>query len=166
MAFAAGPYELVVTFADNSGDEVTRTYTYSEDAADYDTIITGLPATIATIAATSDDLIVGYTVKTNFNNDTIVLPASGVQNENQAILTVPLLGKPRDSGTLTIPAAKPTVFVNTSGPGANVVNTAASIVTNFVGLFVDGGLFTLSDGDFAIIAGMKGKRRHTKNNNG
>lgn len=165
MAFDAAGFKLVVTFADNSGSKVDRTYNYVPDMV-YADILTGIAATIATIAATTDDLITGYTIQTVFNNDTIVLPAAGVQSENQAIITTPLLGKPRDSGTLTIPAAKIGVFVNTSGPGANVVNTAASIVTNFVGLFVDGGIFTLSDGDLAIIAGMKGKRRHTKNNNG
>jgi len=165
MAFVASNFQLVVSFVDNGGKTVDRTYNFV-DGTVYADIITDIATTVATIAATSDCLISGYVVKSVFNNDTITLPAAGVQNENQAIITTPLLGKPRDSGTLTVPGAKIGMFVGSTGPAANVVNMAAGIVTSFIGLFVSGGIFTLSDGDNAILSGAFGKRRHTKNNNG
>lgn len=165
MAFDALNYELEVAFQDNGGEIVTRRYGVVAGTT-YADLITALPATIATIAATTDDLVYSYAVRTVFVNDTPTLPASGIQNENQAILTFKLLGKPLNSGTLTIPAAKPSLFVGTSGENANVVNMSASAVSNFAGLFVDGGLLTISDGDNIVLAGGKGKRRHTKNNNG
>lgn len=163
MAFVDQPFELVVSFADNSGEVVTRNYRLQD--TDYADILTGLSSWIPTIAATTDDVIVSYFVKSIFVNDAIVLPAAGVQSENQAIISGKIEGQPLESFTVTIPAPKIGVFTATSGKGANIVNQAASIVTSFMGLFASGGAFYVSDGEFPA-AGWSGKRRHTKNNNG
>ena len=166
MAIEAAGYELVVEFADNGNEKVTRTYGVVADTT-YADLLTAVPASIIpAIIAVTDDAVIGWFIKTLYADPAYSIPASGVQNENQAIITVRLDGLPTESGTLTIPAAKPTVFVATSGRNANVVNTAASIVTNFIGLFVSGGLLTLSDGELALATGAFGKRRHTKNTNG
>lgn len=165
MAFDAINFEVQVHFEDNGGGLSMRTYGVVA-GTEYADLVTALPTTIATIAATSDCLIYDYAIRSIWVNDTPTIPASGIQNENQALLTLKILGKPLDSATLSIPGAKPALFVTTSGPGANVVNMSSSLITNFVGLLEDGALLTVSDGDNVIIQGGKGKRRHTKNNNG
>lgn len=165
MAFVAQDFELEVAFADNSGAKVTRRYGVVSGTT-YADLNTGLAAIISTIAATTDDLIVSYAIRSIWANDTITLPASGVENENQALLTLKLFNDPMHSGILTIPGAKPGIFVGTSGPNANVVDMADSAVTAFVGLFEDGGLLTVSDGQSVVLTGGKGKRRHSKNSNG
>jgi len=165
MAFVAQNFEVEVTFEDNGAQLVSRRYGVVAGTT-YADLITALPATIATIAATSDCLVYSYAVRSIWANDTPTIPASGIQNENQALLTYKLLGKPLDSGTLSIPGAKPGIFVGTSGANANVVDMADTAVVDFGGLFVDGGLLTISDGDNIVLQGGKGKRRHTKNNNG
>jgi hypothetical protein len=165
MAFTQQNFEVEASFQDNGGEVVSRRYGVVEGTT-YADLLTALPATMATIAATSDCLLRSYAVRTIFTNDTITLPASGVQNENQALITAKILGNPLKSATLSIPGAKVGVFVGTSGENANIVNMGASVVTDFIGLFESGGLLTVSDGENIIPQGAKGKRRHTKNSNG
>jgi len=165
MAYVAQDFELEVTFADNSGAKTSRRYGVLTGTT-YADLNTALAATIATIAATTDDLIVSYAIRSIWANDTITLPASGVENENQALLTLKLLADPLHSGILAIPGAKPGIFVGSSGPNANVVDMADSAVTDFVGLFMSGGILTVSDGQQVVLTAGKGKRRHTKNSNG
>lgn len=165
MAFASSGFELVVAFKDNGDDTVTRTYKFV-DGIEYDDAVTAAAAFIATLDPLTNALISWYRIVNILDNDTQTLPADGVQNENQLILTVGILDKPHESATLTVPAPVIGAFVGTSGKAANQANVSASIITNFVGLFVDGGNFTLSDGDTAILTGLAGKRRHTKNSNG
>jgi hypothetical protein len=98
--------------------------------------------------------------------DTLVLPASGVENENQAFFSGKIFGDPTDSATQSIPAADPAIFISTSGPGANVVNMANATVISWVALFDSNGPWTISDGEAWVNATVKGKRRHVKNSNG
>lgn len=165
MSFASAGFELVVTLKDNGGQPTTRSYAFVAGTA-YADALTAAGILITALDALTNDLISSYRVAEVFDNSTQTLPADGVQNENQLILSIPILDKPHDSGTLTIPAPVIGAFVGTTGKAADQANVAATIITNFVGLFVDGGTFTLSDGDTAILSGLAGKRRHTKNSNG
>lgn len=165
MALVSGGVKLIVSYMDNGGDITHRTYRYV-DGTTYAAAVTGLAAVLATLNALTDCVISGYSLAEDFIEDALVLPAAGIQNENQLILTVGIEGDPTESGTLTMPSPVIGAFTSPTGPGANVANVGAPVVTNFVGLFVSGGQFTFSDGELGNASDVKGKRRHTKNSNG
>lgn len=166
MAFAIIGWEVVVTFKDNGGDAVTRTYSAPDPALEFDDVATAATALIASLDPLTDCLISSYAIKAIIDNDTQTLPAANIENENQLILTLQVLDKPRDPATLTVPSPVIGAFVSPTGKGANIADTGDALITNFVGLFLSGGLFTVSDGDIALLTGLAGKRRHTKNSNG
>ena len=63
----------------------------------------------------SDAVITKYEIVTEFNEETVVLPAAGVQVENQALLILQLTDITK-SATVSIPAPKIAIFQDTSGP--------------------------------------------------
>jgi len=167
MALTDVGYELIIDFADNGGKPYSRR-TYPLVATDISLIPAIVTAMLATINAATDAVIAQYRLAQVFVEDALVLPAAGVQNENQAIISAPIIGRPNKSGTVTIPAATIGCFVATSGKGANVVNTGAGVAQNYARMFdsAHGDEAYVSDGEFFDSDQMAGKRRHTKNNNG
>lgn len=167
MALTTQGYELIVDFADNGGKPYARR-TFPLVDTDPTTIPTVVTAMLATISAATDSAIAAYRVAEVFVEDALTLPAAGVQNENQAIITAPIVGRPNKSATVTIPAAKIGCFVATSGKGANVVKTDSGIAVNYARMFdpSHGDEAYVSDGQQLVADQMSGKRRHTKNNNG
>jgi hypothetical protein len=167
MALISVGWRLTVEVADNGGKPYgSRVY----DLVDTD------PTTVAAVAtsimgklnAVTDSNIAGYTLGERFVEDALTLPASGVQNENQAIITCPVVGRPDKSATVTIPAANIGVFTNTSGKGANIVDMSDAALLAYLGIFdpTAGNEAYISDGEQLVAAAGAGKRRHTKNNNG
>lgn len=167
MTLVADGLELIVSFADNGGKPYAqRTYPLVDtDPADTGAIVTAM---LATITAATDAVIAQYRVATVFVENALVLPAPGVQNENQAFIVAPIIGNPRKTGQLSIPAAKIGCFTNTSNKGANVVLSAPGIALNYARMFdsAHGDEAFISDGEFIDSSQMSGKRRHTKNSNG
>jgi len=163
MAFVLQNLIFTISFADNSGAVSTRTYETQ------DTDIAAVTALVddwaTTFAAVTDCEIVSYALTQRWIEDTVILPASGVQNENQAIVTAKILGDPTESATITLPGPKSGVFVAPSGPLADVVDVAEPIVTNWLGLFLDGGAFYVSDGENPV-APFSGRRRNVRNASG
>ena len=168
MALVQLKWILEVGLADNSGDIVTRFYEMPEAAAaDFDAFTTASNAVLAALANMTDAVIANYALKAQYVEDTLVLPASGVENENQAFFSGKIVGDPTDSATQSIPAAKPGIFVSPSGPGANVVDMGDGAVTTWVGFFDQASpTWTISDGENWVSSTVKGKRRHTKNSSG
>jgi hypothetical protein len=167
MAFATHHFELVVAIADNSGKTVPRTYEIPEGVvADFAEFSALIPSMLAAINGITAGLITGYRATQVTYEDTIVLPASGVENENQVIFSGKIQGDPGKSGILTVPAVDPAIFVAASGPGANSVNMAAAPVLAFIQLFDGAPGWTLSDGETWLTETVSGKRRHSKNSNG
>ena len=163
MAMVPAPHELTITYADNSGQQTVRQYQVVE--TDYAAAFALADDWVATFLAATDCALVSWSLNQKLVNDALTLPAIGVQNENQAIITGKIAGDPTDSGFFTIPSPKVGVFVGTTGPDANKVNTEATIVSNVVGLFLEGGALYLSDGE-NLTTPVTGKRRHTRNSNG
>lgn len=167
MAFISDGFELQVSICDNGGKPfATRTYPLVDtDPTTVDAVATSI---IGKLNAVTDGVIAAYRVTEIFVEDTLTFPAAGVQNENQAIVTMPIDGNPRKSGTVTIPAASISNFTNTSGKGANVVNMANAALLAYLGIFDAnvGNEAYISDGEQVISLQGSGKRRHTKNNNG
>lgn len=163
MAMMPSPFELTITLADNSGAQTTRQYGILED--DYDVAWGLADDWVATYMAATDCALVSWGVNRKLVNDALTLPAIAVQLENQAIFSGKILGDPTDSGFFTVPYLKPGLYIATSGPDADKVDFGETAVTNLVGLFLDGGVLTISDGE-QLATPVTGKRRHTKNSNG
>jgi hypothetical protein len=167
MALVLNKFVLQVNIADNSGEVVPRYYEVPEGVvADFDEFSALIPAMITAVNGVTSGLIVSYRATEVYVEDTVVLPASGVENENQAFFSGKIAGDPTDSGTLSVPAADPAIFVSTSGPGANVVDIADAAVQAFITLFDGSPGWTISDGENWVLATVSGKRRHPKNTNG
>jgi len=169
MALTQLKWFLEIGIADNSGDISPRFYEMPvASAADFDALILSANALRTALAAVTDGVIASYRLGAAFVEDALTLPASGVENENQAFFTGKIDGDPTDSATNSVPAAKPGIFVATVGPGANVVDMNDGAVLTWIGLFDEAGPgpWTLSDGEYWVNATVKGRRRHVKRSNG
>jgi hypothetical protein len=167
MALVENGFELVVNLADNGGKPYgTKTY----DLVDDDPTTVGAVATsiMGKLTAVTDSVIASYSINQKFINDALSLPAAGVQNENQAIVTCPIVGQPNKSAAITIPAAKIGIFTNTSGKGANIVDMGDAALLSYLGIFdpTGGNEAYISDGEQIVAAAGGGHRRHVKNSNG
>ena len=168
MALTQLKWFLEVGLADNSGDISPRFYEMpTAAAADFDALITAKNALLAALANMTDAVVANYRLGAIFVEDALALPASGVENENQAFFSGKIDGDPTDSATQSIPAAKPAIFVSTVGPGANVVDMNDGAVLTWVGFFDQTSTtWTISDGEAWVGATVKGKRRHVKRSGG
>lgn len=168
MALTQLKWYLEVGLADNSGDISTRTYEMpTAAAADFAALTTAANALLAALANMTDSVVANYRLGAVFVEGALALPASGVENENQAFFSGKINGDPTDSATQSIPGAKPGIFVNTVGPGANVVDMNDGAVLTWVGFFDQNSpTWTISDGENWVAATVAGKRRHVKRSGG
>jgi len=165
MALTPLKWVLEVNIADNSGDLSPRFYEMPyASAADFAAFTINVNTLLAALNAMTSGVIASYRTGLVTVEDTLVLPASGVENENQAFFSAKIVGDPTDSATQSIPAADPAIFVNTTGPGANVVDVNDGAVLTWIGLFDQAGPgpWTVSDGEYWQSATVAGKRRHVK----
>lgn len=169
MALTQLKWFLEIGVADNSGDVVPRFYEMpTASAADFAALVINANTLIAALNAVTSGVIANYRIGAVYVEDALALPASGVENENQAFFTGKIVGDPTDSATQSIPAADPAIFVNTVGPGANVVDMNNGAVLTWTGLFDQAGPgpWTVSDGEYWVSSTVKGKRRHVKRSGG
>jgi|SRR5664279_475204 len=164
MALVGGGYFGVVELIDNGGNVTKRRFELTAatvTAANTDMSGTIVPA----LVAVTDAVVKGYVVEETMVEDSLTLPASGIEIENLALLDLSVVGHPEKTATLTIPAPKPAIFVATSGDGANIVNTSNAAVAAYAALFGASGKALISDGE--VSGGLtSGKRIHRKSNRG
>lgn len=159
------PFELMVQIADNSGKTTKKTF--EMQSADAATAATDAAAILAALNGVTAGVVKSYSINQVFVENALVLPASGVENENQALLSIRLASDPTKYATFAIPAADPAIFVSASGAGANVVDTGNAQVNALVGLFTTGNESYLSDGELADAAlDFSGHRRHVASRTG
>lgn len=167
MAIVQLKWVAEVGIADNSGDIAPRFYEAPFAAfADFDAFVLSFNSLLTALNNMTAGVVASYRLTAAYVEDALTLPLSGVENENQAFLSGKIDGDPTDSGTQSIPAADPAIFVATSGPGANVVDVTDGAVTTWIAFFDATGPWTISDGENWDAATVKGKRRHAKNSNG
>lgn len=155
MAMVLVGYRGYVTFMDNGAQETTRSYELvASTAAD---AATAMSAVLAALASVTDDAIVGYSFGPRYGSDSVSLPASGVENQNQALIETYIAGELTKVATYTIPAPKPAIFVATSGDGANQVDPTNAAVLAYQAIFQTGGQAYISDGE--IAGNIKGGKR-------
>lgn len=166
MALTFTKYFCNVLIRDAANDLARRRYQLV--AADDAAAATNAATLAGHVAALTDGNVVGYSIEKQYDEDGAIVPVAGSQVEMNALLTLGIDGEPRKSGTLEIPAPKPSVFVATTGSNANVVAFSGAVST-FVADFVAGtAIASLSDGEFATsaTARWKGKRVHHKSSRG
>lgn len=158
MALVESGYSLNVSLVDNGANVTVKTFDL--DAADMAEATTQTATVLAEIAKVSDAVVKGYSIAQRFVEDALVLPAGGVQIENQASIVASLYGNPSKFVALYIPAPKSTIFVAQSGKAANTVDITDPDVISYAGLFANtGGIAYISDGE-RIGALIGGKRIH------
>ena len=163
MAIVSGGWKLSVTVVDNGGDVTTRSFDLtSPDAA---TAATDSATVLAAFLALTDAVQVSHHYYEVFVNDSLAFPASGIENQNQALLDFLITDDPTKHATLSIPAPKPGIFLSTSGPSAEIIDTGDAAVIAFAALFIPGGEATLSDGETADAL-VGGHRRHVRSRRG
>lgn len=104
--------------------------------ADYATALSNLQSIITELDPLTDGLIVGYSLSTVYAEDTDTYGAAGSEVENIAEVVCPLetVGKYH---TFRIPAPADAIFVGTSGPDRNRVDTSDADLLAYVSLFTD-----------------------------
>jgi len=165
MATVVEGYELTVSLADNGANVTTLKYQgngavltdFTEAQAARDALITDL-------LAVTNSVFVGDRLTEVRYNDALAYPAAGIENEDKASVTF-LIQDTNKKGNLQIPAPKIGLFVNPTGPSANIVNVQAAILTAYCDNFRTTGGWYISDGEFLQTI-LKGKRISAKNNNG
>lgn len=166
MAFLASNFGTTVSYMDGGGNVVTRDYEMDADIVTFEDANTAAVALVADIVAMTDAALPRYRVYQNNDEGSLVIPATTVQVENQASMTVLLTAAGNKKANLNVPAPKASIFVNpVNGPQNNIVNMSATPVTNFLANFEVAGDFTVSDGE-EIARGLSGKRVHKRSNKG
>lgn len=165
MALNGGNFGMTVSFMDNAGDIVTREYMMSSLIATYAAAETAAIEMIVDIELLTNAEISQYRVFRAYVEDALIFPGTGVQVENRASLTFQLVGVGSKKANLTIPAPEFALFVGTSGPQANTINTTNTNLLNFTDNFKTSGNFRLSDGE-AVTRILNGKRTHVKSSKG
>lgn len=171
MTLVTEGFEISITLMDNGGNKSTMQFVCDPaNVTNYADAQTARTAMISALGGISQSVIVGTALKEIQYEDAIVYPASLVENENKASITLQILGKNKKAN-IRIPAPEPVIFNGLSGGGANQVDTTQALVTTLAGMFHATGYFLISDGEKVALSPngngvVVGKRISAKNNNG
>lgn len=170
MAIVPGRWFLMVNLIDNGRNITSRRFQLVVDEEAEDPALDASSAATAFIAAymaTTDAALVSHFHYQEHIEDALVIPASGVQIEDNALLLFSIDGYPQKTATMAIPAPKPTIFNATSGAGANIIDTADAAVMALRDTMLANSdpLVYLSDGE--LVDGLiSGKRIHRASRRG
>jgi hypothetical protein len=115
---------------------------------------------VEALGAVTNSALVGYGVTHVWADDAFTVPTdTGVQNENQALVTVGIAGSPLKSATITIPAPVDGIFVATSGANANVVDVLDADLVAYAELFKSTGVAFVSESESVSVI-KEGRRIH------
>jgi len=163
MALVASGWQLIIDWVDRGGKSTTSTLNLvtDDDAGDASQVFTDAGVVRTALAAGSDLVIAGYSVKKRFVNDALTLPTAGTaEKEAKAHLVGKIDGDPFESGVFDLPGPKDTMFLDTSGDNADIVDVAHDPALSIIETFQPTGLVTISDGEHWVTATVKGKRIH------
>lgn len=164
MALTSAGWVLTVTLIDHGANTTTKRYqltsaSAAEAATDGGAIISALDAVTGAV-------IKNYSIGQVYVEDTLVLPGVAVEIENLARVVVGIDGEALKKWTHDIPAPVANLFIDTSGPGANIVDTQEASLVTYMSLFDSTGEATVSDGESIELPILSGKRVHRKSNGG
>lgn len=171
MALVSNGFELVVTLIDRGSNTTTRVFDFTSGVDTYAEAVTETGNVLTALAAVTDCVVAGYSIKEKFEENALTLPAGATAEVSaHAEVSGRLAGYTTKRATVDIPGPKDAIFVSpTVGANYNVVNTANAAVLAYVGLFgTAGNVAYISDGEQLDSANLdlKGKRTHSKSRNG
>ncbi len=150
-----------VTVVDNGNNRTIKTYELRAVTAA--AAATDMLAINAALVAVTDSVISAYSYAERFVENAFAFPASGVQNEDKASVSV--IVSDSKSANLKIPAPVPAMFTGSSGSAANIVDTSNAALITYTDLFRTGNEAYISDGD-DLVQVSGGKRISAKSNFG
>lgn len=164
MALTSQGFWLEVVFADNGGNQTSRTYQMS--SPDYTTAVAEAAAVIALIEAVTNAEVAGWNLAERYVETALSLPGSGVQVEDTALVNV-RLETGLKTATTSIPAPKAGIFMGATEEAADVVDTGDTDLLAFLNEFkarANGGSLYISDGEnmkntTPVISGRRVHRR-------
>jgi len=170
MAIASQGWFLTVDLVDYAGDTTTRRYELvaTDTANDADAVFVAAASVLAALADVSSAGIKSYSVGKRFVETAIdyaALASADAEVSEHAVITAEIYQKPHKSATIDIPSPVDTVFLDTSGAAANIVDLENSDVLAYTGLFSQtGNVCYISDGEQIAngVGSRKGIRTHSK----
>lgn len=162
MALVGDRWFAVFNLIDNGRNQTSKRFELAvADAAAAATLVASL---VTNLNAVTDAVIVSYFYYREFVEDSLSLPASGVQVEDVALWLFDIVDHPQKTATLAIPAPAPGIFQTTTGAGANIVDTNDAAVIALRDMYLDGDLL-ISDGEVAASL-ISGRRIHRASRRG
>ena len=147
MALVSDGFEMTVNLIDTSGSASVLTYVLT--AADYATALTDGATIRAALDDMSNSTISGYRIVEKFIEDAFTLPANA-ENAIKAEINAFIAGQGTKKATFRVPAPAAAIFVDGSGEGYNIIDTGNTEVLAYTGLFITGGVATISDGESLV----------------
>lgn len=168
MALVSRGYFLSVTVADQGNNKATLRYDLT--SADMTEALADSLTVITALNGVTDSVVKGYSVGEKYEEDAFVYPGTGIQIENQALITAKIDVDGDKYTNVRIPAPPDAIFMGASGDLYNQVNPNNAALGTYLGLFVDTtGVAQISDGEYLMVPGIttvKGKRIHRGSRNG
>ena len=172
MVLITEGFEVTCTVQDNGKGKSTLSYPLDPaNVADFAAAQTARTAIVAALNGVTQGSIVGTTLKETQYENAIVFPASNVEIENKASITVQIRGKNKKAN-IRIPAVDPALFNGMSGAAADQIDVNNAALGAYVALYYPTAPVFISDGEHVdnqepnnngIVVG---KRISAKNNNG
>jgi hypothetical protein len=168
MAFIDKGWHLSLTFVDAGANVTTRRIELvaTDDAGDLTDVIADVQTIVAAYIAASDAVLVKQTLGKDSVEDSVTLPTTSVNVEENLQVSAKIFGTPNKSAVFEIPAPKIAMFAATSGPGRNQALFSNGLLGAVVNLYKDDAQAFISDGESITDQGIKGKRVHHKSTKG
>lgn len=168
MAFVDQGWKLTLSLVDAGGNPTTREFPLvaTDDAGDLAAVIADVQTIVDAYTLATDAIITKQTVSKDTVNDSVTLPTTSVNVEENLQVSAKIVGIPNKSAVFEIPAPKIGMFLATSGPNRNNANFASGPLPAIVNLYKTGGQVYISDGEQITDQGIKGKRVHHKSTKG
>lgn len=164
MALTSQGFVLSVQLVDNGANVTTKEYNL--DSANYADAVTDAATVLAALDPVTLAVVKSYSIRESYTEDALTLPGVAVQIENKARIVIGIDGEPNKKWTHDIPAPNTSLFIDISGPGANIVDTAEASLVTYMELFEATGPVTVSDGERVEAPILSGKRVHSRSNRG
>lgn len=173
MAFITDKTFLNVVMADAAGNKAA--YNFGLDYADLAALQAGdflgeVDQIITDLAAVTGAQVLSYAFGEKVIEDTAQFGVAGSEVENVALINAKINGVTGKSTLLRLPAPVDGVFLGTTGPDRNIVDTADVPLQTFLAHFDPTGEIQVSDGeviaDPSVAGNFKGKRIHRASTRG
>lgn len=169
MAIVSVGWEVTINLLDRGSNATSRVYNLDPDVNTYTEAIAAKDQILAALLDVTDLGVTGILVREKFEENAFSVPtAATAEVSAHAEISGVLNGFTTKRGTIDIPGPKDTLWVASTGPNYNVIDTGNAEVLAYAGLFgVAANIVTISDGEqFAAAPALVGKRTHTKSRKG